>query len=87
MSSLGLNVFESHEIIGLLRGTCQVGCSGKTQSKQIKDKSVILENKRGELETVQYSVGIRMVHVFVRNYDVVFASHVVGQVMVHYQPQ
>lgn len=76
------DVFEGHEFIGLLGGPGQFAGSFESQNEEIEDETVELKEEGGEAESVNYTVRLRVVHVFEGNNDIVFGGYVVGDVMV-----
>jgi hypothetical protein len=83
MSLLSSFVLEAHELIGLLGRASQIGCARESQRQQIQDQTVVLENEGGKLQTLEDSVRVCVVHVFVSQHYVVFSCHVVSDVVVN----
>jgi len=85
MSSFYSCTLELHEIIRLLRRSCKISSSVKSQYKKIQYQSIILKHKRSELQTMYQSITICMVHIFVVYHHIVFICNIVCQIVIHYQ--
>mmetsp|Transcript_45139 Transcript_45139/g.81182 ORF Transcript_45139/g.81182 Transcript_45139/m.81182 type:complete len:243 (+) Transcript_45139:3641-4369(+) len=87
MPELRVHVLEGEEFVGQLRWSCNFRGSRKTKHEEIQDKAVILEDERAKLQTLDETVRVCMVHVFVVDHNVVLGSHVVCNVVIHDQAQ
>ena len=70
------------EIVGHLRGTSHLAGALETEDKEIHDETIVLENERGELQSTDETVSVRVGHVLVVQHRVVLRCNVVGQVVV-----
>jgi hypothetical protein len=86
VSDLLLDIRECHELMGVVVRTSHICGSVQTQDQQVKYKTVELHDETRELEPMQDTVDVRVVHIFVGDHNIVLACHVVSQIMVHDQP-
>jgi hypothetical protein len=87
MLGLHLYRFVDHELIGVVRRSCDLCRSVQTQNKEIQNQTVELEDERSKLKTLDDSIEIGMIHVFEVNYDIIFGGHVVRDIVVNNQSQ
>jgi hypothetical protein len=71
MSGFSLPIPELQEVVRALRWTSNFAGTLETKQQKVKNKSIVLENKRRELKATNHTVAVNMIHVFVRELNVV----------------
>ena len=82
-----LDVLVIHELIWLTDRPGKLERTLLSKNTQVQDKTIVLEYKACELEAPDETIRVRVAHVLVRNDHVVLGRHVVGQIVIHDQPQ
>ena len=82
MADFGGRITVLEEIVGHLGRTSHLAGTLETEDEEIHNEAVVLENKRGELQSTDEAVGVRVGHVFIGQDRVVLGCNVVGQVVV-----
>ena len=87
MSDFRLEVLKAHELIRLTNRASKFKSSLLAKNTEVENKSVILEDKTGELEATNEAITVSVAHIFVANDYVVLRRHIVGQIVIHDQAQ
>ena len=87
MGHFGGHVLEDKEIVGHLRRTGHFRGALETQHQQVEHQAEVLGDERGELQTADDAVRVRVVHVLVVDDHVVLGRHVIGDVVVDDEAQ
>ena len=83
MSRFRFNIFKTHEFVGLIYRSSKLKGSLFAENAEIKDQTVVLEHKTGELKSPNEPIGICVAHIFVGHCHIVFGCYVICQIMVH----
>mmetsp|Transcript_100146 Transcript_100146/g.251032 ORF Transcript_100146/g.251032 Transcript_100146/m.251032 type:complete len:367 (+) Transcript_100146:3702-4802(+) len=87
MSQLRIDILESQEFVRKLRRPRHLRGPSEAKLQEVQYKAIILEHKRTKLQTLDEAIRVCVVHVLVIDHDVVLGGHVVGNIVVHNQPQ
>jgi hypothetical protein len=71
MSGLGLPITELQEVVGALRWASNFAGTLETKQKEVKNKAIILEDERRELEAPNHTVTVNVVHVLICELNIV----------------
>ena len=84
---LRVHVLEAEKIVGHLRRSRHLGGPVEAEDQQVHDEAVVLDDEGGKLEAADNAVAVGVIHVLVVDDHVVLGRHVVGNVVVHNQPE
>ena len=87
MGGLGVHVLEGEEVVGHLGWTSHLAGPVEAEDQEVHHEAIVLHYERGKLKSPDNSIGVGVIHVLVVDHHVVLGSHVVGDVVVHDQPQ
>ena len=87
MGDLGVHVLEGEEVVGHLGWTSHLAGPVEAEDQEVHHEAIVLHYERGKLKSPDNSIGVGVIHVLVVDHHVVLGSHVVGDVVVHDQPQ
>jgi hypothetical protein len=71
MSGLGLPITELQEVVGALRWASNFAGTLETKQKEVKNKAIVLEDERRELEATNHTVTVNVVHVLICELNIV----------------
>ena len=84
---LGRDVLEAEVVVRDLGRARDLTGAGEAEVQEVDHEAVVLEDEAGELEAADQTVRVRVHHVLEGDDHVVLGRHVVGDVVVHDQPQ
>ena len=84
---LRVHILEGQELVGQLRRPGDLRGPGQTQHQQVQDHAVVLEDEGSELQALDQTVRVGVVHVLVVDDNVVLRSHVVCDVVIDDQSE
>lgn len=87
MFGFQFNGLEDHELVLIERRPSHFIRPVDSDDEDVDDHGIELEDEGSELQSHQQSVVVGMVHVFEVDDHVVLGSHVVSDVVIHYQSQ
>ena len=67
MGCLSLYILISEEVIRTSRGSCHITGSLQTEYEQVVNEAVVLNHERGELQSADYTIWVRVIHVLKKN--------------------